>query len=142
MTSFVGSVNCVDEASVTSQHDPQCSNTGNEGQATNKSAETIPVSSSWLAHDSLFGKLVYINQVTGLSKYNSPPVEETQVPCTTDVSNMGVSVISRTGFEYRCYPFHTDIVLPFLPKPRAERALTQGKTAERMLKVPIHSRLE
>ncbi|XP_050952639.1 DNA mismatch repair protein Mlh3 isoform X3 [Labeo rohita] len=32
-TSFVGSVNCVDEASVTSQHDPQCGNTGNEDDA-------------------------------------------------------------------------------------------------------------
>ncbi|XP_050952637.1 DNA mismatch repair protein Mlh3 isoform X1 [Labeo rohita] len=126
-TSFVGSVNCVDEASVTSQHDPQCGNTGNEGQATNESVEIVPMSSSWLAHyDSCLGKLVYINQVTGLSKYNSPPVEETQVPCTTDVTNMAVSVISRTGFEYRCYPFHTDIVLPFLPKPRAERALNSG----------------
>ncbi|XP_016404743.1 DNA mismatch repair protein Mlh3-like [Sinocyclocheilus rhinocerous] len=127
VTSFVGSVNCVNEASVTSQHDPQCSNTGNEGQATNECVETIPMSSSWLAHyDSWLGKLVYINQVTGLSKYNSPPVEEAQVPCTTDVTNMAVSVISRTGFEYRCYPFHTDIVLPFLPKPRAERALNSG----------------
>uniref|UniRef100_A0A673L492 Uncharacterized protein n=1 Tax=Sinocyclocheilus rhinocerous TaxID=307959 RepID=A0A673L492_9TELE len=56
------------------------------------------MSSSWLAHyDSWLGKLVYINQVTGLSKYNSPPVEEAQVPCTTDVTNMAVSVISRTG---------------------------------------------
>ncbi|XP_042607472.1 DNA mismatch repair protein Mlh3 isoform X2 [Cyprinus carpio] len=33
VTSFVGSVKCVDEASVTSQHDPQCSNTGNEEDA-------------------------------------------------------------------------------------------------------------
>ncbi|XP_073679315.1 DNA mismatch repair protein Mlh3 isoform X2 [Garra rufa] len=32
-TSVVGSVNCVDEASVTSQHDPQCANTGNEEDA-------------------------------------------------------------------------------------------------------------
>ncbi|XP_043080956.1 DNA mismatch repair protein Mlh3 isoform X1 [Puntigrus tetrazona] len=127
VTSFVGSVNCVDEASVTSQHDPQCGDTGNEGQATNECVETIPVSSSWLAHyDSCLGKLVYINQVTGLSKYSSPLVEETQVPCTTDVTNMAVSVISRAGFEYRCYPFHTDIVLPFLPKPRAERVLNSG----------------
>lgn len=124
VTSFLGSV---DEARVTSQRDPLCSNTGNEGQNTNDSVETIPMSSSWLAHyDSCLGKLVYINQVTGLSKYDSPPVEETQVPCTTDVTNMAVSVISRTGFEYRCYPFHTDIVLPFLPKPRAERALNSG----------------
>ncbi|XP_058619473.1 DNA mismatch repair protein Mlh3 isoform X2 [Onychostoma macrolepis] len=33
VTSFVGSVNCVDEASVTSRHDPQCSNTRNEEDA-------------------------------------------------------------------------------------------------------------
>ncbi len=106
VTSFVGSANCVDEASVTSQHDPQCSNTGNEGQATNECVETIPMSSSWLAHyDSWLGKLVYINQVTGLSKYNSPPVEENQVPCTTDVTNMAVSVISRTGGRNSSEPF-------------------------------------
>uniref|UniRef100_A0A672LEV5 MutL homolog 3 (E. coli) n=1 Tax=Sinocyclocheilus grahami TaxID=75366 RepID=A0A672LEV5_SINGR len=70
----------------------------NNCQAMNESVETIPVSSSWLAHyDSLLGKLVYINQVTGLSKYNSPTLEETQVPCTTDVTNMAVRVITRTG---------------------------------------------
>ncbi|XP_059383838.1 DNA mismatch repair protein Mlh3 isoform X2 [Carassius carassius] len=33
VTSFVGCVNCVDEAIVTSQHDPQSSNTGNEEDA-------------------------------------------------------------------------------------------------------------
>lgn len=30
------------------------------------------------------------------------------------------------GFEYRCYPFQTDLVLPFLPKPRAERVRSTG----------------
>ncbi|XP_067302290.1 DNA mismatch repair protein Mlh3 isoform X1 [Pseudorasbora parva] len=127
VTPFLGIVNSVNEDSVTSLHDPLCSNTGNECQTTNEGIERIPMSNSWLPHyDSCLGKLVYINQVTGLSKYETPPVEETQVPCTTDVTNMAVSVISRTGFEYRCYPFHTDIVLPFLPKPRAERALNSG----------------
>ncbi|XP_056305051.1 DNA mismatch repair protein Mlh3 isoform X2 [Danio aesculapii] len=122
VTSFMGNESCVDEAS---QRDPLHSITGNEGQTTNESVESIPVSNSWLAHyDSWLGKLVYINQVTGLSKYNSPPMEETQVPCTTDVTNMAVSVISRAGFEYRCYPFQSDIVLPFLP--RAERAFNSG----------------
>ncbi|KAL0158224.1 hypothetical protein M9458_046300 [Cirrhinus mrigala] len=119
-TSFVGSVNCVDEASVTSQHDHQCGNRGNEGQATNESVETVPVSSSWLAHyDSWLGKLVYINQVTGLSKYNSPPVEETQVPCTTDVTNMADLSTGVIHFTQTLY-------FPFCPSPEQKEPLTQG----------------
>ncbi|KAI7794139.1 putative DNA mismatch repair protein Mlh3, partial [Triplophysa rosa] len=121
MTTSGGGVNFGEEAGITSQCDPLSHNVRDEGQTINESDEVIPVSSNWLAHyDNSLGKLVYINQVTGLSKYNSPLVD-TQVPCTTDVTNMVVSVISKTGFEYRCYPFQTNIVLPFLPKPRAER---------------------
>uniref|UniRef100_A0AAR2L153 MutL C-terminal dimerisation domain-containing protein n=1 Tax=Pygocentrus nattereri TaxID=42514 RepID=A0AAR2L153_PYGNA len=87
----------------------------------------VPVSNDWLTHyDDSLGKLVYINQATGLSKYDAPSLESTPVPCTTDVTNMAVSVVSKTGFEYRCYPFQTDIVLPFLPKPRAERTLSSN----------------
>ncbi|XP_055043602.2 DNA mismatch repair protein Mlh3 [Misgurnus anguillicaudatus] len=125
MTSFGGSVNTAYEVGITSEHNPLSNSAKDEWQTINESREeAIPVSSNWLAHyDNSLGKLVYINQVTGLSKYNSPPVEEAQVPCTTDITNMMVSVISKTGFEYRCYPFQTNIVLPFLPKPRAERAL-------------------
>ncbi|XP_073795105.1 DNA mismatch repair protein Mlh3 isoform X4 [Danio rerio] len=137
VTFFIGNESSVDEASVASQRDPQHSIAGNEGQTTNESVESIPVSNSWLAHyDSWLGKLVYINQVTGLSKYNSPPMEETQVPCTTDVTNMAVSVISKAGFEYRCYPFQSDIVLPFLPKPRAERAFNSGTDSREDAQAP------
>ncbi|XP_051516242.1 DNA mismatch repair protein Mlh3-like isoform X2 [Myxocyprinus asiaticus] len=99
MTSSWGSLSFGDEPGLTSQHDPQSHNTGIEGQTTNESHENdkaIPTFSNWLAHyDSSLGKLVYINQVTGLSKYNSP-VEETQIACTTDVTNMAVSVVSKT----------------------------------------------
>ncbi|XP_073669034.1 DNA mismatch repair protein Mlh3 isoform X2 [Paramisgurnus dabryanus] len=124
-TSFGGGMNTADEVGITSEHIPMSNSAIDEWETINESRdEAIPVSSNWLSHyDSSLGKLVYINQVTGLSKYNSPPVEEAQVPCTTDITNMMVSVISKTGFEYRCYPFQTNIVLPFLPKPRAERAL-------------------
>ncbi|XP_076840472.1 DNA mismatch repair protein Mlh3 [Brachyhypopomus gauderio] len=111
-----------------SPHDLLTSTTGHEDKTPNevqghKTDETTQSSGDWLTHyDDLLGKMVYINQVTGLSKYDTPLLE-TLVPCSTDVTNMAVSVVSKTGFEYRCYPFHTDIVLPFLPKPRMERAL-------------------
>ncbi|KAM3594471.1 uncharacterized protein V6R79_008463 [Siganus canaliculatus] len=55
-------------------------------------------SSDWLQHyDTSVGKMVYINKTTGLSRYENLPTEETQVLCTTDVTNIAVSVISETG---------------------------------------------
>ncbi|XP_071354333.1 DNA mismatch repair protein Mlh3 [Trachinotus anak] len=82
-------------------------------------------SGDWLHHyDTSVGKKVYVNRVTGLSKYEDPSTEETQVRCTSDVTNM--AVISETGMEYRCYPFQVDLVLPFLPKSRTERVISSG----------------
>uniref|UniRef100_A0A3Q2Y180 MutL homolog 3 n=1 Tax=Hippocampus comes TaxID=109280 RepID=A0A3Q2Y180_HIPCM len=36
--------------------------------------------------------MAYVNKVTGLSKYEEPSMEETQARCTSDVTNMAVSV--------------------------------------------------
>uniref|UniRef100_A0A8C9XVG4 WW domain-containing protein n=1 Tax=Sander lucioperca TaxID=283035 RepID=A0A8C9XVG4_SANLU len=59
--------------------------------------EEATTSGDWLHHyDTSVGKTVYVNKVTGLSRYEDPPTEETQVCCTSDVSNMAVSVISET----------------------------------------------
>ncbi|XP_007549354.1 DNA mismatch repair protein Mlh3 isoform X1 [Poecilia formosa] len=81
----------------------------------------------WLHHyDASVGKTVYINKKTGLSRYEEPASEETQVPCTSDVSNMAVSVISEMGVEYMCYPFQLDLVLPFLPKSGQGRVISSG----------------
>nr|XP_015825668.2 DNA mismatch repair protein Mlh3 isoform X1 [Nothobranchius furzeri] len=81
----------------------------------------------WLHHyDASIGKIVYVNRMTGLSRYEDPAVQETQVRCTSDVTNMAVSVISEMGVEYRCYPFQVDSVLPFLPKSRPERVISAG----------------
>ncbi|XP_019940800.2 DNA mismatch repair protein Mlh3 isoform X1 [Paralichthys olivaceus] len=88
--------------------------------------EEDTTSGDWLHHyDASVGKTVYVNRVTGLSKYEDPE-EETQVRCTSDVTNMAVSVISETGMEYRCYPFQVDLVLPFLSKSRTERVISSG----------------
>ncbi len=60
--------------------------------------EEATASGDWLHHyDTSVGKTVYVNKVTGLSRYEDPPAEETQVRCTSDVTNMAVSVISEMG---------------------------------------------
>ncbi|CAI5696715.1 unnamed protein product [Oreochromis niloticus] len=60
--------------------------------------EEDATSSDWLQHyDASVGKTVYVNRVTGLSRYEDPAMEETQVRCTSDVANIAVSVISEMG---------------------------------------------
>ncbi|XP_070776806.1 DNA mismatch repair protein Mlh3 [Enoplosus armatus] len=89
--------------------------------------EEATTSGDWLHHyDTSVGKTVYVNKVTGLSRYEDPRAEETQVCCTSDVTNMAVSVISEMGMEYRCYPFQVALVLPFVPKSRTERVISSG----------------
>ncbi|TSL61230.1 DNA mismatch repair protein Mlh3 [Bagarius yarrelli] len=67
------------------KHDLLPSKTVNEEQGANESLnqesnETRPGSNDWLTHyDDLLGKTVFINPVTGLSKYKEPSLEETQV---------------------------------------------------------------
>ncbi|KAM8737856.1 DNA mismatch repair protein Mlh3 isoform 2-T5 [Acanthopagrus schlegelii] len=58
--------------------------------------EEVTASGDWIHHyDTSVGKTVYVNKVTGLSRYEDLPTEETQVRCTSDVTNMAVSVISE-----------------------------------------------
>lgn len=61
-------------------------------------SEEAATSGDWLHHyDTSVGKTVYINKVTGLSRYEEPTTGETQAHCTSDVTNMAVSAISETG---------------------------------------------
>lgn len=65
---------------------------------TEEDGEDDTASGDWLQHyDSGVGRMVYVNRVTGLSRYDEPPAEETQVGWTSDVTNMAVSVLSETG---------------------------------------------
>ncbi|GLD62451.1 DNA mismatch repair protein Mlh3 [Lates japonicus] len=92
-----------------------------------QSGEKEEDTGDWLHHyDTSVGKTVYVNRVTGLSKYEDPSTEDTQVRCSSDVTNMAVSVVSETGMEHRCYPFQVDVVLPFLPKSRTGRVISSG----------------
>lgn len=60
--------------------------------------EEDTASGDWLHHyDTSVGKTVYVNKVTGLSRYQDPLTEETQVHCISDVTNMAVSVVNEMG---------------------------------------------
>lgn len=59
--------------------------------------ESIAVG-DWLLHyDTSMGKMVYVNKVTGLSRYEDKPLEEAKVRCTSDITNMAVNVLSEVG---------------------------------------------
>ncbi|KAM6360008.1 DNA mismatch repair protein Mlh3 isoform 3-T4 [Alca torda] len=81
-------------------------------------------SSDWMQDfDVESGKTIYINKATGLSTYGSPPTEGFQAACIQDITTMAVNVVSENGIQFRCHPFRSEIVLPFLPRPRKEKTL-------------------
>uniref|UniRef100_A0A8C5T378 MutL homolog 3 n=1 Tax=Malurus cyaneus samueli TaxID=2593467 RepID=A0A8C5T378_9PASS len=78
--------------------------------------------SVWLQDfDALLGKTIYINKATGLSTYDTPPSEGFQAACVQDITTMAVNVVSENGFQFRCHPFRSEIVLPFLPRSEKEK---------------------
>uniref|UniRef100_A0A8B9BM42 MutL homolog 3 n=1 Tax=Anser brachyrhynchus TaxID=132585 RepID=A0A8B9BM42_9AVES len=91
--------------------------------------------SDWLQDfDASSGKTIYINTATGLSTYSTPPAEGFQAACVKDITTMAVNVVSENGVQCRCHPFRSEIVLPFLPRPRKEKTLAsqdrRGRASE------------
>ncbi|XP_069771966.1 DNA mismatch repair protein Mlh3 [Narcine bancroftii] len=83
----------------------------------------------WLQYfNASLGKMVYVNSMTGVSSYEIPQESQTLAACTKDFTTMAVNVPTKTGFPYRCYPFRTQSLIPFLPRPREERLV--GKDDE------------
>ncbi|XP_071413916.1 DNA mismatch repair protein Mlh3 isoform X1 [Pithys albifrons albifrons] len=81
--------------------------------------------SVWLQDfDASSGRTIYINKATGLSIYGTPPTEGLQAACVQDITTMAVNVVSENGFQFRCHPFRSEIVLPFLPRPQNEKTQT------------------
>ncbi|XP_036119070.1 DNA mismatch repair protein Mlh3 isoform X1 [Molossus molossus] len=85
--------------------------------------ESNPCSLDWKQHfDVALGRMVYINKITGLSTFIAP-TEDIQAACTKDLTTVAVDVILENGSQYRCHPFRSDLVLPFLPRARKERTM-------------------
>ncbi|XP_071972930.1 acylphosphatase-1 isoform X1 [Engystomops pustulosus] len=80
-----------------------------------------PMCNEWLQYyEESLGKNVFINTATGLSSYSAPTSDKTAA-CTKDLSNMAVNVVCNNGFQYKCHPFKSQALIPFLPRPRDER---------------------
>ncbi|KAF0870827.1 MLH3 protein, partial [Crocuta crocuta] len=85
--------------------------------------ESNACSLDWQQHfDVALGKMVYINKITGLSTFIAP-TEDVQAACTKDLTTIAVDVIFENGSQYKCHPFRSDLVLPFLPRAREERTV-------------------
>ncbi|KAM4665993.1 DNA mismatch repair protein Mlh3 isoform 5-T7 [Amazona ochrocephala] len=97
--------------------------------------------SDWLQDfDVSSGKTIYVNKTTGLSTYSTPPVAGFQAACIQDITTMAVNVVSESGIQFRCHPFRSEIVLPFIPRPQKEKTLgsqdlrdTEGESLQSLL---------
>ncbi|XP_077675272.1 DNA mismatch repair protein Mlh3 isoform X2 [Eretmochelys imbricata] len=64
-----------------------------------KNEESI-LCSVWMQHfDVSLGKMVYVNKMTGLSTYSTPPTEELQAACTKDITTMAVNVVLQSDAD-------------------------------------------
>ncbi|XP_037688202.1 DNA mismatch repair protein Mlh3 isoform X2 [Choloepus didactylus] len=91
--------------------------------ACSENEESSSHSLDWQQHfDVALGRMVYINKITGLSTFIAP-AEDIRTACTQDLTTVAVSVIHESGSQYRCHPFRSELVLPFLPRTREERTV-------------------
>ncbi|XP_023039931.2 DNA mismatch repair protein Mlh3 isoform X5 [Piliocolobus tephrosceles] len=94
-----------------------------KARACSETEESNTCRSNWQQHfDVALGRMVYVNRMTGLSTFIAP-TEDIQAACTKDLTTVAVDVILENGSQYRCHPFRSDLVLPFLPGARAERTV-------------------
>ncbi|XP_066134188.1 DNA mismatch repair protein Mlh3 isoform X4 [Saccopteryx bilineata] len=92
-------------------------------ERTCENEESNACSLDWQQHfDVALGRMVYINKITGLSTFIAP-TEDLRAACTKDLTTVAVDVILENGSQYRCHPFRSDLVLPFLPRAREERTV-------------------
>ncbi|XP_004584449.2 DNA mismatch repair protein Mlh3 isoform X2 [Ochotona princeps] len=92
--------------------------------------ESNTSSMDWQQHfDVTLGRMVYINRMTGLSMFTAP-TEDIQSACTKDLTTMAVDVVLGNGSQYRCHPFRSDLILPFLPRAQEERTVTRKNSRD------------
>ncbi|KAL1790386.1 DNA mismatch repair protein Mlh3 isoform X1 [Sigmodon hispidus] len=104
--------------------DGVCSqNDESKARSSSGNEESNTCSGGWQQHfDVTLGRMVYINTTTGLSTFEAP-TEDTETACTKDLTTVAVDVLLGNGVQYRCHPFRSDLILPFLPRAQEERSM-------------------
>ncbi|XP_044518021.1 DNA mismatch repair protein Mlh3 isoform X1 [Gracilinanus agilis] len=109
-----------------------CFQKENTKTSISKDEESMAHSSDWQQHfDVSLGRMVYVNKITGLSTFSAPQ-EENLASCTKDITTMDVNVVSKNGFQYRCQPFRSKLVLPFLRRDKEERTMMRQEYRDTM----------
>ncbi|XP_051005417.1 DNA mismatch repair protein Mlh3 [Acomys russatus] len=109
------------EGTTASQHGMHSQSDASEAGSCSESKESKAYSVDWQQHfDVALGRMVYVNRLTGLSTFVAP-AEDVQTACTKDLTTVAVDVLLGNGVQYRCHPFRSDLVLPFLPRAQEER---------------------
>ncbi|XP_053458379.1 DNA mismatch repair protein Mlh3 isoform X3 [Nycticebus coucang] len=94
-----------------------------KAKACPENEESNMCSLDWQQHfDLALGRMVYINKRTGLSTFVAP-TEDVLSACTKDLTTVAVDVVLENGSQYRCHPFRSNLILPFLPRARTERTV-------------------
>ncbi|XP_029093199.1 DNA mismatch repair protein Mlh3 isoform X3 [Monodon monoceros] len=111
------------EDSTAGQKGTCCQSEESIARTCSENEESNTCSLDWQQHfDVALGRMVYINKLTGLSTFTAP-TEDVRAACTKDLTTMAVDVLLENGSQYRCHPFRSDLVLPFLPRAREERTV-------------------
>ncbi|XP_032477864.1 DNA mismatch repair protein Mlh3 isoform X5 [Phocoena sinus] len=111
------------EDSTAGQNETCCQSEESIARTCSENEESNTCSLDWQQHfDVALGRMVYINKLTGLSTFTAP-TEDVRAACTKDLTTMAVDVLLENGSQYRCRPFRSDLVLPFLPRAREERTV-------------------
>ncbi|XP_073656322.1 DNA mismatch repair protein Mlh3 isoform X4 [Tursiops truncatus] len=111
------------EDSTAGQNGTCCQSEESIARTCSENEESNTCSLDWQQHfDVALGRMVYVNKLTGLSTFTAP-TEDVRAACTKDLTTMAVDVLLENGSQYRCHPFRSDLVLPFLPRAREERTV-------------------
>ncbi|KAM9201652.1 acylphosphatase-1 isoform 5-T6 [Dugong dugon] len=103
-----------------------------KARACSENEESNTCSVDWQQHfDVALGRMVFINKITGLSTF-IVPTEDTRAACTKDLTTVAVNVILENGSQYKCHPFRSDLVLPFLPRAREESTVRRQNNRDTM----------
>lgn len=118
------------EVTTASQDGISSQNDESKARSCSENEESNSYPMGWQQHfDVTLGRMVYINRTTGLSTFVAP-TEDVQTACTRDLTTVAVDVLLENGVQYRCHPFRSDLILPFLPRAQEERIMMRPKARD------------
>lgn len=129
------------EVTTASQDGISSQNDESKARSCSENEESNSYPMGWQQHfDVTLGRMVYVNRTTGLSTFVAPTAD-VQTACTRDLTTAAVDVLLENGAQYRCHPFRSDLILPFLPRAQEERIVLRQKARD-AVDAAVHESLQ